>query len=72
MVGFVIIGARVATPSRRLGLGVMYFSFVSVFYHRVSGSLVELLSRGIWSWIFFFFWVDLFGFDVGFSLTFEK
>ena len=31
-----------------LCLEVMYFLFVFVFYHRVSGSMVDVLSRGMW------------------------
>jgi hypothetical protein len=37
MSGFVTIGACALFPSWRLSLGALYFPFVFVLYHRVSG-----------------------------------
>jgi hypothetical protein len=73
MVGLVIIGAGVAVPSQRLGEGLVYFLFVSVFYHRVSGNPVKLLSREAYSLGFFpLFGSDLFNVDVCFRFSFEQ
>jgi hypothetical protein len=45
MVRLVTIGACAVFPFKRLNIGAVYFSFVSIFYHRVNWLSGEVTGR---------------------------